>query len=109
MSAFDYDRSNVPSRYPTARLLPPVTISEWLAAIARFVPSKAVRRIVDVGCGTGRFTRPLQEHFDATVLGIDPSRNMLSTAGETRTPKLRFVGGRAESLPVRTNCIDVFF
>src|SRR5438876_12065580 len=34
--------------------------------------------VLDLGCGTGRLSQALAVHFDATVIGIDPSRKMLT-------------------------------
>jgi 2-polyprenyl-3-methyl-5-hydroxy-6-metoxy-1,4-benzoquinol methylase len=38
-------------------------------------------RILDVGCGTGVLLQWLVKRFDATVVGVDSSRSMLTTAG----------------------------
>jgi 2-polyprenyl-6-hydroxyphenyl methylase/3-demethylubiquinone-9 3-methyltransferase len=57
-------------------------------------------RILDLGCGKGRFARALQED-GAEVTGIDLSAAMLSEAeGVDR------VRGAARSLPFRSGCFD---
>ena len=43
-------------------------------------PKDGVSRIVDLGCGTGRYSEPLSVHFQADVIGIDPSEKMLEEA-----------------------------
>ena len=42
--------------------------------------SGTIRRILDLRCGTGRFTNALAEHFGAEVIGLDPSVRMLEQA-----------------------------
>ena len=57
------------------------------------------RRVLDVGCGTGRLVAALAERYGAKVWGVDPSPGMLDVA-RSRVP--RGVGlkpGRAEELP----------
>lgn len=49
------------------------------------------RRIVDLGCGTGRLTRTLQERWpDAEIHGVDASPQMLKDA-HTDVPNLVFI------------------
>ena len=55
----------------------------------------AGKRVLDVGCGTGRFTERLA-HEGARVTGLDPSETMLAAA-RARTPKadITYVRGDA--------------
>jgi SAM-dependent methyltransferase len=79
-------------------------------AVARHVPEDGVSRIIDVGCGTGRFIGGLARRYSAKVYGLDPSRKMLSVAcREVREPKAALLQGRAEALPFRAACIDLAF
>ena len=55
------------------------------------------RRVLDVGCGTGRFAAALAEHAD--VCGVDPSREMLAVA-KRRSSRARFEVASAEQLPL---------
>ena len=52
-------------------------------------------RVVDLGCGTGKLTRVLHEHLDASsTLGVDSSTEMLASArlqAEEAGPGLSFV------------------
>jgi SAM-dependent methyltransferase len=59
----------------------------------------AERRVLDVGCGTGRFAAVLAERYDAQVWGVDPSPEMLAVAERRRTSRVELVLGRAEDLP----------
>lgn len=59
---------------------------DLLAQVGGFSP----RRVVDLGCGTGRLTRIIAERFpDAHVVGIDASAEMLAGA-PTDVPNLRW-------------------
>jgi trans-aconitate 2-methyltransferase len=55
------------------------------------VPLQQARRVVDLGCGPGNSTELLVERFpDATVTGVDASKDMLRMARE-RLPRCVFV------------------
>ena len=107
--AFDYDTSDVHLRYAEARHLAPHTVAMWLDAIGRHVPRADVRTIVDLGCGTGRFSAALGGYFSARVIAVDPSRNMLSVAATAANERLAFVQARADHLPLRDDCADLLF
>jgi SAM-dependent methyltransferase len=57
------------------------------------VPDGAVRRVADLGCGTGDLARTLLERWpQATVWGVDHSEEMLARAAEgPAQPRMRFV------------------
>ncbi|WP_342739976.1 class I SAM-dependent methyltransferase [Bradyrhizobium sp. B117] len=65
--------------------------------------ARSSRQIVDVGCGTGIFTRMLSDALGASfeVRGVDPSEMMIRRAIEaTETSwQIRFVQSPAEQLP----------
>lgn len=63
----------------------------------------ASTRVVDLGCGTGKFTR-LVQHAD--VLGIEPLRAML-TGFRSALPSVHVVPGTAEAIPVRDGWAEV--
>ncbi len=44
------------------------------------------RRVLDVGCGTGRLAAALAERHGCKVWGVDPSPEMIEVASE-RVPK----------------------
>jgi len=52
--------------------------ADWWARLSGFLLPAGNGRILDYGCGTGRFTRLLNEHFDAH--GVDQSPEMLRRA-----------------------------
>jgi ubiquinone/menaquinone biosynthesis C-methylase UbiE len=66
--------------------------------------------VVDLGCGTGRFSELLAAHFGVQVVGIDPSQKMLERAGhKTTIENLVYCQGLAEALPFRDGCADLVF
>jgi ubiquinone/menaquinone biosynthesis C-methylase UbiE len=66
--------------------------------------------VVDLGCGTGRFSVALAEEFLAPVVGVDPARTMLAKAREDVShPLIRFTGGDAAAIPLRDGAADLIF
>lgn len=66
------------------------------------VPETPAPAILDVGCGTGIFTRQLRKVAPAAaaIVGIDPSEAMLEIARNLDTPGIGYTPGTAERLPV---------
>jgi SAM-dependent methyltransferase len=58
------------------------------------------RRVLDVGCGTGRLSAALVERARARVWGVDASPEMLGVAKE-KVQGVAFKLARAESLPFK--------
>ena len=59
----------------------------------------AGRRVLDVGCGTGRFATYLAERFGVKAWGVDPSPEMLAVARGRAPRGVGFKLARAEDLP----------
>ena len=82
----------------------------WLDTIAKYVNQEEIKTIIDMGCGTGRFTKALADHFSAKVYGIDPSSKMLMIAKQNIiSPMLEFIKGSAENIPLGDNVSDMLF
>lgn len=106
---FDFDCGNIAGRYDRGRDLPAETIVQWLDETAKHVPV-GVSRILDLGCGTGRFTAPLATRFSAKVCGLDRSEKMLSVA--QKTPGISaatLVRATADALPFLDHSFDLIF
>jgi ubiquinone/menaquinone biosynthesis C-methylase UbiE len=66
----------------------------------------AGRRVLDIGCGTGRLVRRLAEHHGARVWGVDPTPEMLETARQRMPDGVGLKLGRAEELPFKDSWFD---
>src|SRR5688572_29243453 len=76
-----YNNPDIAERFNASRDLSPDVQVLWAELVLRHVPADGVRAVLDVGCGSGRFTGLLAECYPtATVLGVDPSVPMLSSA-----------------------------
>jgi ubiquinone/menaquinone biosynthesis C-methylase UbiE len=103
----DYDASTIPERYISARSLATATLRQWLDLIAGSLEGINIRRVLDLGCGTGRFACGLRDRFAAEVIGADPSWRMLSQAPRTRG--LHYLQAKAQAIPLSDASIDVVF
>jgi trans-aconitate methyltransferase len=54
-------------------------VDRFLADMARLAPNVARTRAMDFGCGVGRITRAMADHFDA-VVGVDVAPSMIERA-----------------------------
>jgi ubiquinone/menaquinone biosynthesis C-methylase UbiE len=106
----DYDEINIADRYNSARSLPEATMSLWLNALVTHLPIGEIKIILDVGCGTGRFSAKLADKFNAQVVGVDPSRTMLIKARESILhPSVLFQYGDAQYLPVPNESVCLLY
>ncbi len=104
----DYDKTNIAAVYDSARSYHPEVLQQWLDIFSAYVPKDGVSRIVDLGCGTGRFSGPLSVHFEADVIGLDPSEKMLEEARKkTRRRGVVFKQAPGETLPVADRSTDM--
>jgi ubiquinone/menaquinone biosynthesis C-methylase UbiE len=105
----EYDRTDIPSAYDRGRDHGPHLLELWTRALeAHLVRSPA--QILDLGCGTGRFSDALSAHFEADVVGLDPSVKMLSQAlAKPHSARVRYARACAEAMPLRSGSIDAIF
>jgi SAM-dependent methyltransferase len=81
-----------------------------MSLVASHLEGSVVTTILDLGCGTGRFSEALAEGFDAQVVGADPSRRMLERAREKkRLAAVRYCRGTAEAIPLGAESVDMIF
>ena len=106
----DYDRSTIPTGYDRSREHGPEWLDRWMEIVAFHVAGRAVRRILDLGCGTGRFTGGLARRFGVETIGIDPSAKMLAQArAKSPRPTVHYQRAAAEALPLETGSVDLIF
>ena len=106
----DYDATDIASTYDRGRDHGPEFLDLWMEAVAAQRRDQDIKTILDLGCGTGRFTEALRARFDAEVIGIDPSKKMLAQARSKQAQgKIRYETGRGESIPLPDNSVDLIF
>lgn len=64
------------------------------------------RSLIDVGCGTGYFTRLFARELGGTVVGLDPDEEALRFARAHAVAGESYVFGRAEALPFEDDAFD---
>ena len=96
--------TNKPSSYSLA--------IEW-PAIKQLLPNIKNKKVLDLGCGTGRFSFLLETLFPAKVVGIDLSQQMLNKAteiGHNKQSSVEFIKGDIENLTlIKDNSFDFVF
>jgi len=106
MRAFDFDAGDLAQRYDRGRDLPAETMRLWMDELAGHMPAGA-SRVLDLGCGTGRFTGPLARRLGIPVCGVDVSRKMLAVAAGTLGGcPASLVQANAASLPFGDESFD---
>lgn len=104
-----YSGIETAGRYDSARSLPPETKALWLDALKSSIPEQRIRKILDLGCGTGRFTAALGKTFECPVIGVEPSTAMLNVAPSQNEPNVEWKQGQAESIPLEDEAVDLVF
>jgi ubiquinone/menaquinone biosynthesis C-methylase UbiE len=106
----DYDKSEVAAVYDQARSFSPEGLQQWLDLLSRDAGLVPGALVVDLGCGTGRFSEPLAEHLGAHVIGVDPSHKMLDLARQKlRSNRVVLRQASAHSLPLAEASADMVF
>ena len=105
----DYDTTEIARTYDKGRDHGPEVLDLWMNAIASHVEAPSVNAILDLGCGTGRFSEALAAHFDAQVFAVDPSKKMLEQARSKQVERVSYVLGSGESIPLDSNSVDLIY
>lgn len=103
MALVDYDKQS--SVYDRGRGMSAETAELWMLHSRRHAPEAS--RILDLGSGTGRWSAVLAEAYDATVVGVEPSKGMRRQAARKPHAKVRWVGGAAENIPLTDASCDL--
>lgn len=107
MSRFFHDPGDLLFRCDIGRSLQAGTVSLWMDVLGRSLNLTHSRRVLDLGCGSGRFSVGLRERFQKNVIAIDPSPTALAHA--QRVPGISYLQGVAESIPLADASIDMVF
>jgi ubiquinone/menaquinone biosynthesis C-methylase UbiE len=106
----NYDSTDIPVGYDRGRDHGPEFLDLWMNVVASHAGKQRLNTILDLGCGTGRFSEGLAAHFDAAVVGIDPSRKMLERArAKLRGGRVGYALGRGEAIPLADDSVDLIF
>src|SRR5215208_3872943 len=106
----DYDSTDIPVVYDCGRDHGPEVLQLWMNFVASCEGEQRLNTILDLGCGTGRFSQSLAAHFDAAVVGIDPSKKMLEQARrKLRDHRVRYQLGCGEAIPLPNDSVDLVF
>lgn len=105
----DYDTTAMPSAYDAGRGYAPAVLDFWLRILSSAVGQGRVDDILDLGCGTGRYSAALAAHFGTRVVGLDPSGKMLAEAARKGGDRVRFVRGTGEAMPLADGAFDMVF
>ena len=68
-----YNSNNVASTYNKARLIPESTMVQWMDFLTASVSPNDINSILDLGCGTGRFSYALYECYKCQIIAIPES------------------------------------
>jgi len=102
----DYDR--VAARYQEGRAISDAGLDAWWRAVAPFVPPARPLTVLDLGAGTGIFTRAWTRWCECRVVAVEPSEGMRAAAVMTGLPpKATLVAGVGEMLGLRTGVVHV--
>ena len=106
----DYDTTTMPAVYDAGRGYSRQTLALWLAVIERAAAGgRRIEAILDLGCGTGRYSGALAAHFGAAVTAVDPSEKMLAEARRKEAAGVTFLQGAGERLPLVDASVDMVF
>ena len=106
----DYDATDIAATYDRGRDHGPEVLNLWMNVVSSYVQDQQIKTVLDLGCGTGRFTEALATCFDAEVVGLDPSSKMLAQArAKQHDPRVRYELGHAESIPLPNSSVDLIF
>jgi ubiquinone/menaquinone biosynthesis C-methylase UbiE len=106
----DYDATDIPIAYDRGRNHGPEVLDLWMNVVSSHMEGQRIKTILDLGCGTGRFSEALATRFDAAVIGIDPSKKMLEQArGKVSDRRVRYEPGHGESIPLPDDSVDLIF
>jgi ubiquinone/menaquinone biosynthesis C-methylase UbiE len=95
----EYDK-NLHRVYQQSRQLPDDTNRLWMDHLSRYVSREAPFQLLDLGSGTGRFSKLIADRFDCHVVGVEPSDKMREIAERSSDDsRVRFLPGNAGHIP----------
>lgn len=103
------DYGEIAERFDDARTLSDENMSAWLRLISERIGRLRVK-LLDLGCGTGRFALPLAAKLGYSVTGVDVSREMIAKAKAKDTQgQVEWSIANVNDLPYSDSSFDVVF
>jgi ubiquinone/menaquinone biosynthesis C-methylase UbiE len=104
------DYSSIASFFDRGRPLSDANTERWMDLVREAASPTQESRIMDLGCGTGRFAIPLARRFGCNVTGVDSSLAMLDKARQKSGGELvAWQQGDADHLDFGEESFDVVF
>ena len=94
--------SKVSAAYQTGRPSYPKAVRIWLADTLQITPAM---NVVDLGAGTGKFTRILVD-TNATIIAVEPVAEMLAQL-QSSLPTVQSIQAAATQVPLADESVDV--
>jgi len=105
-----YDAFDIAATYDKGRAITPQALRQWHELLTAHIDTNSVSLVVDLGCGTGRFSELLAGHFAAAVVATEPSQKMLDQARRQLSRGDVFLQrAAAEALPLKDACADLIY
>ena len=84
-------------------------MDQWMDFLTTLVPIDEINTILDLGCGTGRFSFALTNRYGCSLFAVDPSETMLREGQRFQTPEvdIMWLKGVAENIPIDDNSVDL--
>jgi ubiquinone/menaquinone biosynthesis C-methylase UbiE len=104
------DYSKIAKVYDDARPLSEKNITMWINLVAEKINREDNISLLDLGCGTGRFTIPFASQLGYTVTGTDASEDMILKASLKKgAERVMWAIQDATSLLFPSDAFDVVF
>jgi len=104
------DYSKIASFYDKGRSLSEQNTIIWLTLIEKLSGASKGARVLDLGCGTGRFSLPMVYQLEFNVTGTDSSVEMLAKAKQKDSgSKVSWILADASTLPFPAGSFDLVF
>ena len=84
-------------------------MDQWMDLLTALVPVEQINTILDLGCGTGRFSFELIKRYGCSIFAVDPSETMLREGQRLQIPEIdiMWLKGVAEDIPIDDNSVDL--
>jgi len=89
--------------------MPGDTLKQWMDLLSACVSADDIKKILDLGAGTGRFSFALSGKYGCPMLAVDPSKAMLQEgqqAGKSGRD-ITWLVGAAEEIPAGDSSVDM--